>query len=190
MAFLIAPCRWRCLLNIMTTACSGNTLQIIGPLSGGNPTVDSLVDSKTDQNCRVLIISLVFTWTSYWTNNLVAGYLRCTDAYVMRLYWEQLKLVSYIHILMCCWLVWPWKFNPCYKVWNNGAFGRHFPDNIFKWIFLNENVWISFRISLKFVPMSPINNTPALAPTRPQAIIWINDGWIIDAYLRHSASMS
>ena len=26
--------------------------------------------------------------------------------------------------------------------------GRHFPDDIFKWIFLNENVWISIHISL------------------------------------------
>ena len=30
--------------------------------------------------------------------------------------------------------------------------GRHFADDIFKWIFLNENVWIPIKISLKFVP--------------------------------------
>ena len=40
--------------------------------------------------------------------------------------------------------------------------GRHFPDDIFKWIFLNENVWITIKISLKFVPKGPINNIPAL----------------------------
>ena len=40
--------------------------------------------------------------------------------------------------------------------------GRHFADDIFKCIFLNENVWISLKISLKFVPMGPINNIPAL----------------------------
>ena len=40
--------------------------------------------------------------------------------------------------------------------------GRHFPDNIFKWIFFNENVWISINISLKFVPRGPINNIPTL----------------------------
>ena len=40
--------------------------------------------------------------------------------------------------------------------------GRHFPDDIFKWIFLNENVWISIKISSKFVPKDPINNIPAL----------------------------
>ena len=36
------------------------------------------------------------------------------------------------------------------------------PDDIFKCIFLNENIWISIKISLKFVPKSPINNIPAL----------------------------
>ena len=40
--------------------------------------------------------------------------------------------------------------------------GRHFTDDIFKCIFLNENVWISIKISLKFVPKGPINNIPAL----------------------------
>ena len=35
--------------------------------------------------------------------------------------------------------------------------GCHFADDIFKWIFLNENVWILIKISLKFVPQGPIN---------------------------------
>ena len=39
--------------------------------------------------------------------------------------------------------------------------GRHFPDNIFKYIFWNENAWISVKISLKFVLKGPINNIPA-----------------------------
>ena len=40
--------------------------------------------------------------------------------------------------------------------------GRHFPDDIFKCIFLNENEWISIKISLKFVPKGQINNIPSL----------------------------
>ena len=40
--------------------------------------------------------------------------------------------------------------------------GRHFTDDIFKRIFFNENVWISIKISLKFVPKGLINNIPAL----------------------------
>ena len=43
--------------------------------------------------------------------------------------------------------------------WQNG---RHLADDIFKCIFLNETVWISLKISLKFVPKVPINNIPAL----------------------------
>ena len=42
--------------------------------------------------------------------------------------------------------------------------GRHFADDIFKCIFLNENVWIPIEISVKFVPKGPINNIPALVP--------------------------
>ena len=45
--------------------------------------------------------------------------------------------------------------------------GRHFPDNIFKCILLNENVWILLKISLKFVPQGPINNIPALVQIMP-----------------------
>ena len=40
--------------------------------------------------------------------------------------------------------------------------GRRFADDTFKRIFLNENVRVSIRISLKFVPKSPVNNNPAL----------------------------
>ena len=59
--------------------------------------------------------------------------------------------------------------------------GRHFPDDIFKCIFLIENVWISIEISLKFVPTGPISNISALvqkmtSPSRRQTIIWTNDG--------------
>ena len=37
-----------------------------------------------------------------------------------------------------------------------------FPNDIFKCIFLNENVWISIKISLKSVPKGPNNSIPAL----------------------------
>ena len=67
-----------------------------------------------------------------------------------------------------------------YVCWCSGDFnplrprqnGRHFPDDIFKWIFLNENVWISNKISLKFVPTGPINNIPALV----QIMAWLRSG--------------
>ena len=46
--------------------------------------------------------------------------------------------------------------------------GRRFADDTFKRIFLNENVRISIKISLKFVPKGPINNIPALV----QILAW------------------
>ena len=50
--------------------------------------------------------------------------------------------------------------------------GRHFADDIFKCILLNENVWITIRNSLKFDPKVPINNIPALV----QIMAWRRPG--------------
>ena len=50
--------------------------------------------------------------------------------------------------------------------------GRHFADDIFKWIFLNKNLWIPIKISLTFVPQGPINNIPALV----QIMAWHRPG--------------
>ena len=54
-----------------------------------------------------------------------------------------------------------------------GQNGDHFADDTFKRIFLNENIKISFKISLKFVPKGPVDYFPALVQimTRRQAII-------------------
>ena len=50
--------------------------------------------------------------------------------------------------------------------------GRRFADDTFKRIFLNKNVRISIKISLKFVPKGPINNNPALV----QIMAWHRSG--------------
>ena len=72
---------------------------------------------------------------------------------------------------------------------------RHFADDVFKCNFLNENVWIPIKISLKFVPNGPINNISALV----QIMAWRRTGdkplsetmmnQFNDTYMRHSASM-
>ena len=64
-------------------------------------------------------------------------------------------------------------------------------DGIFKYIFLNENDRIPIQISLKFVPMSPIDNKAALV----QVMAWRRTGdkplpepmmnQFADAYMRH-----
>ena len=50
--------------------------------------------------------------------------------------------------------------------------GRHFADDTFKNIFLNETVSISIKISLKFVPKGPIDNIPQLV----QIMAWRRPG--------------
>ena len=40
--------------------------------------------------------------------------------------------------------------------------GCHFADDIFKYVFLNENVLISIKIPLKFILKGSTNNIPAL----------------------------
>ena len=50
--------------------------------------------------------------------------------------------------------------------------GRHFADDIFKFIFLNETVWMLLDISLKFIPEVQINNIPALV----QIMAWRRPG--------------
>ena len=53
-----------------------------------------------------------------------------------------------------------------------GQNGRHFADDTFKCILLNENIRITIKISLKFVPKGPINNIPALV----QIMVWRRPG--------------
>ena len=50
--------------------------------------------------------------------------------------------------------------------------GRYTADDIFKWIFLNENVWFPTKISVKFVPKDPINRILALV----QIMAWRRPG--------------
>ena len=64
--------------------------------------------------------------------------------------------------------------------------GRHFPNDTFKWIFLNENLRIVIKISLKLIPKVPINTIPALI----LMIIlnpYLNQRWLI--YWRIYASL-
>ena len=50
--------------------------------------------------------------------------------------------------------------------------GRHFADDTFKHIFLTENIRISIKISLKFVPKGSFYNIPALI----QIMAWRRPG--------------
>ena len=50
--------------------------------------------------------------------------------------------------------------------------GRHFPDDIFKCIFVNKNVFVLIKISLNFVPNARIDKIPSLV----QIMAWRRPG--------------
>ena len=64
------------------------------------------------------------------------------------------------------------SLNWCIKTLRLRQNGRRFTDDTFQCIFLNENVKISIKISLKFVPKGQINNIPALV----QIMAWRRPG--------------
>ena len=69
--------------------------------------------------------------------------------------------------------------------------GSHFADGMLKCIFVNENICISNKISLGYVPWGPINNMSALV----QIVAWRRPGdktlsepmltQFTNAYMRH-----
>ena len=70
--------------------------------------------------------------------------------------------------MMSCGVIKLWCVNTLRPRQN----GRHFADDTFKRIFLNDNVRILIKISPKFVPEGPINNIPALV----QIMAWRRPG--------------
>ena len=65
-----------------------------------------------------------------------------------------------------------WEFTHCINTLRPRQNGRHFPDDIFKYVFFNENVWLLIKISPKFVPKGPIDNILALV----QIMAWQRPG--------------
>ena len=73
-----------------------------------------------------------------------------------------------------------------------GQNGRHFPDDIFKCIFMTEKFRIMIRISLKFVPMGSIDNKSALIQVmawRHQATSHYLSQWWPSSYMQHQGEM-
>ena len=103
----------------------------------------------TSQNCDCHV-----TWFCY---QLIAkpGNKTATvswpDPYIVQFHYNTVQYNTLLHTAH-------WWLNTL-RLSQNGC---HFPDNIFKCIFSNENVKVLIKISLKFVPKGPINNIPAL----------------------------
>ena len=51
---------------------------------------------------------------------------------------------------------------PILTHWDQDKMATIFPDDIFICIFLNENIWMPIKISLKFVLKGVINNIPTM----------------------------
>ena len=104
---------------------------------------------------------------------------------ICRIIWIQLEKLKYaiFQFLIKCSFSWFHKHKDSPRMCTINTLrlrqtGHYFPHNIFKYIFFNENAWISIKISLKFVPQGPNENKSTLgsgnglAPNRWQAIIW------------------
>ena len=95
---------------------------------------------------------LISKWRPYWYLSATLQYLQCISN----------GDTAVLHKAF--------KYRDCHYKDNSLIFntmrqrqnGRRFADDTFKRIFLNENVRISIKISLKFVPEGPINNNPSL----------------------------
>ena len=48
----------------------------------------------------------------------------------------------------------------------------HFADNLFKYIFMNENFCLSYQISQNLIPKGPIDNKSTFV----QVLIWYQTG--------------
>ena len=147
---------------------------------------------KKGQWRGALMFSLTCSWTNGWANirgvgagdaiALIMMSLECFNDTSWGLsywwgvakpawYWGMDKKLHPHKITVCKYFPMPqlqWQFNTLRPRQN----GRRFTENVFKRMFLNENVWISLKISLQFVSKGPINNIPALV----QIMAWRRPG--------------
>ena len=133
----------------------------------------------TDSEAKVLINDDYFAWyvckqRNIWAKTIITGITKTALVIILPpvRFGRHVRLVTtgWHEVQVGWWLKHgrPQKFDTLRPRQNV----RHFPDDSFKWIFLNENAWISIEVSLKFVPKGPINNIPALV----QIMAWRRPG--------------
>ena len=114
-----------------------------------------------------LMLSLICTWKNGWVNKRHAGDVRNHVADCDITVMVQSPRVITIQLNLSVSSA-KWWFNTLRPRQN----GRDFSDDIFRRFFLNKNIWIPIKISLKFVPKGSINNIPALV----QIMAWRRPG--------------
>ena len=114
------------------TSSNGNIFRVTGHLCG---------EFTVHQWRRALIISLICAWINGWVNIREAGDLKWKNQVVTEVPRDTGGALNSLSLRQK---------------------GRHFSDDIFKGIFLSDNIWISINISRNVVPKGLINNIPAL----------------------------
>ena len=76
--------------------------------------------------------------------------------------WVFADIIIYVQILCIFHIRYPFPHYTFINSFPHGQNGRHFADDIFRGIFLSENVCNLIKISLKFVLKGPIDNNQAL----------------------------
>ena len=124
--------------------------------------------------CGIGIMFTVYRMNGRWVNQCN----QLVECLICRAFpWN----ANHIPLLQCqthyssieCWM--SLRFGIIYTTFNTlrpRQNGRRFAGDLFRCICLNENVWISLKISLKFVPKVPINNIPSLV----QILAWRRSG--------------
>ena len=115
--------------------------------------------TKSDHNFArhdslVVVTCKIVTWLHHWNPNQTK---------------ENFYEISIMSSYSLC------KMGPrpqCINTFRPTKNGRYLPDDIFKCISLKEDVWISIKISLKFVREVPIDNIPVLV----QIMAWRQSG--------------
>ena len=121
---------------------------------------------------RALMFSLICVWINGWVNNREAGDLRRHRAHYDFIVMNEAILKEMDIILWRRLEKIPWWTVSRVNTFRPTPNGRHFTDATFKRIFMNWNVRVLIEISMKFVPKSPINNSPALV----QIMAWRRPG--------------
>ena len=134
----------------------------------------------------------------------ILGPLLCLKYNINNIFWVCISNLLVLFAVNTCYL----QVRPTYMYryckilyilthWGRDKMAANFLATFWICIFLNESVWIFIKTSLKFVLMGPINVIPTLVQItawhcqlRWQAFIWTHDGYFIDAYMHHLASVS
>ena len=118
-----------------------------------------------DFACRLAALWNVIIWWMWWRsawNEGLIGIIK-TNPQTVKPYWDVLlkswNTKTFKYYNLCSIIIVTGQVVNILRLRENG---HYFADNIFKWIFLNENVWISIKISLKYVLNGPIEDNPIM----------------------------